>query len=58
MSNTMLNEGEAVSRGAMGRQRNPNFSLPIDGAQAQQLMEDLGDEPSKLDEARLDLLQA
>lgn len=57
MTNTMLNEGEAVSRGAMGRQRNPNFSLPIDGAQAQQLMQDLGDEPSMLDEARLDLLE-
>ena len=57
MTNTMLNEGEAVSRGAMGRQRNPNFSLPIDGAQAQQLMQDLGDQPSMLDESRLDLLE-
>jgi hypothetical protein len=57
MSNTMLNEGEAVSRGAMGRQRNPNFSLPIDGAQAQQLMQDLSTQPSMLDESRLDLLE-
>lgn len=57
MINTMLNEGEAVSRGARGRQRNPNFSLPIDDAQAGQLMADLGDQPSMLDEARLDLLE-
>lgn len=57
MTNTMLNEGEAFSRGAMGRKRSPNFSLPIDDAQAAQLMADLGDQPSMLDETRLDLLE-